>query len=115
MVTKGLAMPCRPPRPRRVTVSAHLPARPTWTCTGCGVDWPCPTRRAQLAAEFAEAPVSLGVYLGACLADAAGDLPAVPAGVLYHRFLAWLRYGPASSATPPTGPRPPSPRRTPDR
>lgn len=72
-------------------VSAHLPVRPDWMCGGCGLAWPCPTRRNQLAAEYAGARVSLMLYLAGCLAQACTDLPGQPAGVLYERFLLWPR------------------------
>jgi hypothetical protein len=72
-------------------VSAHLPVRPTWTCGGCPSAWPCDTRRSELLAEYFDAPTSLHLYLGACLVEAAGDLPHALAGELYRRFLGWVR------------------------
>jgi hypothetical protein len=42
-------------------------------------------------AEYHRAPVSLCIYLGDCFMAAAYDLPDVPAGVLYARFLGWGR------------------------
>lgn len=72
-------------------MTAHLPTRPTWACLGCGGAWPCPTRREQLLAEYTGAPVSLGMYLAACLVDAVMDIPDAPAGSLYRRFLGWAR------------------------
>ncbi|WFE60827.1 hypothetical protein [Micromonospora sp. WMMD712] len=44
-----------------------------------------------MRAEFARAPVSLAFYLAAQLVDAVQDLPHVPAGQLYQRFLGWTR------------------------
>jgi hypothetical protein len=72
----------------------HEPVRPVWTCRGCGADWPCTTRRAELGAEFAGAPVSLALYLSDCLVTAARELPACRAGKLYHQFLGWVRSSP---------------------
>lgn len=72
-------------------MSTHIPIRPGWLCAGCAVDWPCPTRRRQLLAEYGGAPVSLALYLGACFVDAAGDLRDVPAGDLHARFFAWFQ------------------------
>jgi hypothetical protein len=69
----------------------HVPVRPVWMCAGCGADWPCATRRAELAAEFADAPVSLTLYLGGCLVTAARDLPLTRAGKLHYQFLGWTR------------------------
>ncbi|MFE9960407.1 hypothetical protein [Micromonospora sp. NPDC005299] len=53
--------------------------------------WPCDTRRQELRAEFAGAPVSLALYVGAQLAGAAEDLHWVLAGLLHRRFLGWVR------------------------
>jgi hypothetical protein len=72
-------------------MTAHNPIRPGWSCRGCGDDWPCPSRRQQLQAEYVDARVSLTLYLAACMVDAAFDLPIAPAGVLYDRFLGWVR------------------------
>jgi hypothetical protein len=67
-------------------------------CAGCGRNWPCHTRRAQLLAEFDGAPVSLGLLMGAQFAQAAHDLPVEPAGALYARFLGWIRHQPPRAA-----------------
>jgi hypothetical protein len=40
-------------------------------------------------AEYADARVSLSVFLSACFVQACADLAAMPAGVLYRRFLTW--------------------------
>lgn len=40
-------------------------------------------------AEYADARVSLSVFLSACFVQACADLAAIPAGVLYRRFLTW--------------------------
>lgn len=65
--------------------------RPKWICGGCGLDWPCQTRRSELIAEYQGARVSLTAFLAACFVDAAGDMPEVPAGDLYQQFLGWIR------------------------
>lgn len=49
------------------------------------------TRRRELRAEYAEARVSLALYLGAQLVRATEDLTRAPAGTLHRRFLGWLR------------------------
>ncbi|MEV0725348.1 flavin reductase [Micromonospora purpureochromogenes] len=72
-------------------MTTHHPITPAWTCGGCGIDWPCPTRRRELLAEYDHAPVSLALYLAAHLVDATQDLAHVPAGHLHHRFLRWTR------------------------
>jgi hypothetical protein len=83
--------PSRLGRPEEgVAVSSHVPVRPTWTCAGCSSAWPCDTRRAELLAEYDRAPVSLSLFLAACLVDAARDLPYASAGDLYGRFVGWM-------------------------
>jgi hypothetical protein len=72
-------------------VTSHNPVAPAWTCGGCGGDWPCPSRRRELRAEFDGAPVSLAIYLGSYLVAAAPDLRCVPAGSLHQRFVGWAR------------------------
>ncbi|MCL7456811.1 flavin reductase [Micromonospora echinofusca] len=72
-------------------MTTHHPIKPAWTCGGCAGQWPCPTRRRELRAEYDRAPVSLALHLGAHLVDATQDLAHVPAGHLHHRFLGWTR------------------------
>ncbi|HLL67630.1 MAG TPA: hypothetical protein VK453_18230 [Micromonosporaceae bacterium] len=80
--------PYDPPSP-----GVHMPMTPTWTCTGCMGPWPCGTKRRRLLTEYADAPLSLYLLMAMRLTDAAGDLPHVPAGELYARFLGWVREG----------------------
>lgn len=72
-------------------VNVHQPVRPIWTCASCGRDWPCPTRREQLLAEYEGATISLGLAMSAYLQEAAQDLPKAYAGDLHRRFLSWIR------------------------
>lgn len=72
-------------------MTAHLPLIPEWTCAGCGSQWPCPTRRRELLAEYHAAPVSLDIHLRTWFAHAAQDLVWVPAGWLHRRFVGWTR------------------------
>ena len=72
-------------------MTTHGPVMPIWSCGGCNAAWPCPTRQRELRAEFAGAPVSLALYLGSYLVQAAEDLTWVPAGALHRRFLGWTR------------------------
>ncbi|HET6483802.1 MAG TPA: flavin reductase [Actinoplanes sp.] len=65
------------------------PVRAVWICAACGRAWPCPSRQRQLLAEYAEARVSLSLFLSACLVQACVDLATTPAGLLYRRFLTW--------------------------
>jgi hypothetical protein len=77
-------------REKGATVSAHAPVRPEWTCGGCGETWPCETRKEELQGEYANAPVSLALYLGSCLVTASGDLPTHRASHLHARFFSGL-------------------------
>ncbi|WP_435832352.1 hypothetical protein [Micromonospora parva] len=45
-----------------------------------------PDPKRELRAEYAEAPVSLTLYLGSYLVQATEDMPWTPAGVLHRRF-----------------------------
>jgi hypothetical protein len=68
----------------------HGPVLPIWTCGGCGAPWPCRTRRQELIAEYAGAPVSLSIYMASHLMAATRDMSWAPAGTLHRRFLGWL-------------------------
>ncbi|MGC5022190.1 hypothetical protein [Micromonospora sp. DT47] len=72
-------------------MTTHGPVMPIWSCGGCDLPWPCSTRRRELRAEYADAPVSLALYLGSYLVQAAEDMPWTPAGALHRRFLGWTR------------------------
>ena len=72
-------------------MTTHGPVMPIWSCAGCDAPWPCQTRRRELLAEYADAPVSLALYLGSYLVQAAEDLHWLPAGALHRRFLGWTR------------------------
>lgn len=94
---RGPALPDTAPHPDQPrplagkAVSVHDPVLPVWSCGGCALPWPGPTRRRELRAEFDGAPVSLALYLGAQLVRASADLTWLPAGGLHRRFLGWLR------------------------
>ncbi|WP_307868024.1 hypothetical protein [Micromonospora sp. C95] len=75
-------------------MTTHGPVLPVWSCGGCDLPWPCPTRRRELCAEYADAPVSLALYLGGYLVQAAEDMPWAPAGALHRRFIGWTRQPP---------------------
>lgn len=68
----------------------HTPLQPTWKCAGCGREWPCLTKRAQLLAEFRGASVSLSLLMGSHFVRASADLYEVSAGALRARFVGWL-------------------------
>ncbi|MGW0216412.1 hypothetical protein ACWDXH_18675 [Micromonospora chokoriensis] len=75
-------------------MTSHGPVMPIWSCGGCNLPWPCPTRRRELRAEYADAPVSLALYLGAYLIQASEDMAWAPAGTLHRRFIGWTRQPP---------------------
>nr|MDT0662207.1 hypothetical protein [Micromonospora sp. DSM 115978] len=68
----------------------HVAVAPAWTCVGCDKEWPCPTRREELRAEYRGALPSLAIYLGRYFLQAAEDLQHVPAGWLHNRFVGWI-------------------------
>ncbi|MEH1016698.1 hypothetical protein V6U90_26810 [Micromonospora sp. CPCC 206060] len=70
--------------------AGHLPERPGWTCAECGTAWPCPAKRSGLLDEYVGTGAALGIYLGACLVRAMGDLDQLPVAELRHQFLGWL-------------------------
>ncbi|RGC68946.1 hypothetical protein C5N14_10355 [Micromonospora sp. MW-13] len=82
---------------RRPVVREHLPVRPIWLCRVCAGPWPCSPARLRLRHEYADSPVTLAVYLAGLMLEAGDQLTrlhpytAPPAGVLYRRFLGWLR------------------------
>jgi hypothetical protein len=39
-------------------VTTHGPVMPIWSCGGWDLPWPCRTRKRELGAEYADAPVS---------------------------------------------------------
>ncbi|MEV8511925.1 hypothetical protein [Dactylosporangium sp. NPDC051484] len=69
---------------------AHIPARPTWRCTGCAEPWPCAAKREQLVAEYGDSPAALRTLMALRVADAAEDLRQFGAEQLWSRFLGWL-------------------------
>ncbi|MFF5172470.1 flavin reductase [Micromonospora sp. NPDC000089] len=79
-------------------MTAHVPVRPSWACAACAEDWPCDVRRAELAAE---PRTSVMVFLAGHFGEAVGDLPAVPVGELYRRFLGGSSTAPARDNAKP--------------
>ncbi|GAA4463794.1 flavin reductase [Phytohabitans houttuyneae] len=69
----------------------HTPTRPSWTCSVCGVDWPCDKARDQLCQVYGEQRVNLAVYMATQLGHAAGELSGASTNDLYQRFIAWTR------------------------
>jgi hypothetical protein len=69
----------------------HTPARPGWTCSACGQEWPCERARYQLSQEYGEQRVNLAVYMATQLGHAAGELSTATTTELYQRFIAWTR------------------------
>lgn len=69
----------------------HLPVRPGWSCTCCEEAWPCAARRSQLVEERRTNRMTVAAVMAGHLRTAVEDLPDVPVGELYERFLGWLR------------------------
>jgi len=93
----GTAAGMRVPEPRAAETEdvtrlrvLHGPPDDTWTCW-CGDAWPCARARAWLAEEYAGDPLALAMRQATELVDAMRTLRDVPAGVLYERFLGWVR------------------------
>jgi hypothetical protein len=82
-------------------MSEHVGERPSWDCRSCGRPWPCDPAREALAAELG--PIQLAMYAWANLEQAAGDLPGMPVGEMFDRFLAWTRATPAARSMPDAG------------
>lgn len=72
-------------------MSTHNPAMITWICEGCNTQWPCDTRRLQLMATYVGSMPALVQFMTANMLVAMNDHPAVPCGVVYRRFLGWIR------------------------
>ncbi|TYC25107.1 hypothetical protein FXF52_07340 [Micromonospora sp. MP36] len=66
-----------------------------WLCRVCAAPWPCAIARLTLLREYVDDRVSLLVYLGGMLHDAAGELHLLhpqdgpEPSQLYARFLGW--------------------------
>ncbi|WP_433459674.1 hypothetical protein [Micromonospora sp. CA-248212] len=71
----------------------HVPRRPEWTCRSCEQDtpWPCAPARVRLAEAYGRDRIGLSMYVGSLHAVAVIELPAIPAGELYERFVSWAR------------------------
>jgi hypothetical protein len=75
---------------RLTSEAEHTPLRPDWICRHCDQPWPCPTRRAMLAAECRTDPVAVALYLSTCRQEAGRHLAGVSPEDLYQRMLGWL-------------------------
>ena len=67
----------------------HIADRPSWDCVACVKPWPCDPAREALATQMD--PVQLAMYLWSNLEEAAGDLPDMPVGEAFDRFISWTR------------------------
>ncbi|MGI5212199.1 hypothetical protein [Plantactinospora sp. CA-290183] len=68
---------------------AHVPARPSFRCRGCGAPWPCQPARLSLLLAYRNDRVGLMIYLACQLHRALHDLPGVDPVDLSTRFLGW--------------------------
>jgi hypothetical protein len=71
----------------------HMPAGPDWGCDDCvpRAAWPCSPARAGLRTEYKDDRIGLHMYLAAAFLKACQDMPTVPAGPLFVRFMGWAR------------------------
>ncbi|WBB65958.1 flavin reductase [Micromonospora sp. WMMD812] len=73
----------------------HVPTRPTWRCTACGIAWPCSPAKLRLLGEYRHDRAALTVYLATLQAEAAEQLAGLDEGPLpvdlTDRFVAWAR------------------------
>ena len=73
----------------------HLPSRPTWRCSACGIAWPCSPAKLRLLAEYRQDRTALLVYLATLQVEAAEQLAeldgSMPPDNLAERFTAWAR------------------------
>lgn len=73
----------------------HLPSRPTWRCTACGIAWPCSPAKLRLLGEYRNDRTALLVYLATLQAEAAEQLAELNSGTpperLTERFTGWAR------------------------
>ncbi|QGN46653.1 flavin reductase [Micromonospora sp. WMMD558] len=72
----------------------HLPSRPTWRCSACGIAWPCSPAKLRLLGEYRNDRTALLIYLATLKTEAAehlvefgGTLP----NNLADRFIYWAR------------------------
>jgi hypothetical protein len=70
--------------------AVHVPARPDWSCRGCGQAWPCIVRKRQLKYVYQGNPIGLGNQLRLLLGQAREELPALTEEELAERFLHWV-------------------------
>lgn len=71
-----------------MTVGAHQPRRPEWSCRSCGCPYPCQAERDRLIAAHGLSR-KLGELAYTMLEQAVRELPDVPVAELWDRFVAW--------------------------
>ncbi len=71
-------------------MTAHQPLARSWTCVGCFLPWPCPSRQQQLRAFYVDSPVCLALVMGSAFIEAASDLGDRTVGELYDQFISWI-------------------------
>lgn len=67
----------------------HAPSRPDWSCTACGDEWPCPTRKRQLVELFPGNVRGLVGYMTPYLVDANVELSHLSTTQVTERFVGW--------------------------
>ncbi|GAB3797048.1 hypothetical protein [Micromonospora zhanjiangensis] len=93
-------MPLHLYRGREVTPAPrppHVPRRPLWLCRACSENWPCPTARLKLKAEYGDDRTALIIYLCGLLHEAIEDMNRLhpdngpDPGSLFNRIVGWAR------------------------
>lgn len=67
--------------------SEHTAERPSWRCRVCDDPWPCVPAKRQLLSTLS--PTRLAVQGLANLEEAARDVPGMPVGEAFARFVSW--------------------------
>jgi hypothetical protein len=74
----------------RLGIRVHVPVRADWSCSACGLPWPCPPARLTIL-ESSGGRVDLSITMVRVLEAAVQDLPEVDPKLLYDRMLRWTR------------------------
>lgn len=65
----------------------HTADQPSWNCRACHEPWPCRPARDQLRQTCS--PTTLAALMWTHLEHAALELPSMPVGYAFDRFIRW--------------------------
>lgn len=65
----------------------HVAEQRTWRCRSCRAEWPCLDAKRQLVATHTQTELAILALLD--LQHAARDLPHMPLGDAFDRFVTW--------------------------